>query len=123
MVKILGNYLVACAIQSLGDATGMTEHVGGRPTQLIDLLTTTLFPGAVYTSYGSLIAEHRYQPAGFTTSLGRKDVHLALDTARDGGLIPPFGDALRTALDKAVGRGHGDDDRASIAELQRPART
>lgn len=121
VVKILGNYLVACAIQSLGEATGMAEKIGVDPAQLIDLLTTTLFPGAVYASYGSLIAERRYQPAGFTTSLGRKDVHLALDAARAGGLTLPFGEALRTALDQTIAQGHGDDDWASIAELQRPA--
>lgn len=120
VVKILGNYLVACAIQSLGEASGMAEQVGVDPTQLVELLTATLFPGAVYGSYGALIAEHRYRPAGFTTHLGRKDVHLALDAAQAGGPTLPFGEALRTALDRTIARGHGDDDWASIAELQRP---
>ncbi len=120
IVKILGNYLVACAIQGLGEASGMAEQAGVDPAQLIDLLTTTLFPGPVYTAYGALIAEHRYQPAGFTTQLGRKDVHLALDAAHAGGLTLPFGEALRTALDQAIAQGHGEDDWASIAELRRP---
>lgn len=121
VVKILGNYLIACAIQSLGEVTAMAEQVGVDPTQLIDLLTATLFPGAVYASYGALIAQHSYQPAGFTTHLGRKDVHLALDAAQQNGLTLPFGEVLRTVLDQAIVRGHGDDDWASIAELQRPA--
>ncbi|WP_421075240.1 MULTISPECIES: tyrosine-type recombinase/integrase [unclassified Microbacterium] len=69
----------------------MAEQVGVSTDQLVDLLTTTLFPGAVYTSYGALIAERRYQPGGFTTRLGRKDVHLALDAARTGGLTLLFG--------------------------------
>jgi len=99
----------------------MAEQIGVHTAQLVDLLTTTLFPGAVYTSYGALIAEGRYQPGGFTTRLGRKDVHLALDAARTGGLTLPFGEALRTVLDQAIAQGHGDDDWASIAELQRPA--
>ncbi len=121
VVKILGNYLVACAIQSLGEAIGMAEGIGIEPSLLVDVLTTTLFPGVVHASYGAIIAERRYQPAGFTTRLGRKDVHLALDAAHAGGLTLPFGEALRAALDDAIARGYGDDDWASIAELQRPA--
>ncbi|MDR6875496.1 hypothetical protein J2S61_000482 [Microbacterium barkeri] len=38
----------------------MAEQVGVSTDQPVDLLTTTLFPGAVYTSYGALIAERRY---------------------------------------------------------------
>lgn len=119
VVKILGNYLIACAIQSLGEATGVAERVGVDPAQLIELLTATLFPGAVYASYGTLIAERRYRPAGFTTRLGRKDVHLALDAAQTSGHTLPFGEVLRAVLDEAIAEGHGDDDWASIAELQR----
>ena len=59
VVKILGNYRVACAIQSLGEATGIAEQVGVDSVQLVDLLSTTLFPGTIYTSYGALLAEHQ----------------------------------------------------------------
>ncbi|WP_257720802.1 NAD(P)-dependent oxidoreductase [Microbacterium sp. XT11] len=122
VVKIIGNYLIACAIQSMGEAVGVAEEVGVDPAQLVELLTSTLFPGPVYTSYGSLIAERRYRPAGFTTRLGRKDVHLALDAADTVGFDLPFGEVLRSVFEQAMEQGLGDDDWASIAELRRRER-
>lgn len=116
IVKILGNYVIACAIQSLGEAVSLAESTGVDASKLIELLTSTLFPGQVYTSYGTLIAERRYQPAGFTTALGRKDLHLALDAATDQGITLPIGELLRNVFDRAIRDGRADDDWAVIAE-------
>ncbi|NUP45209.1 MAG: NAD(P)-dependent oxidoreductase [Streptomyces sp.] len=117
-VKILGNYLIACAIQSLGEAVSLAEGAGVDSGQFVELLTSTLFPGAVHTGYGSMIAERRYQPAGFTTVLGRKDLHLALDAATDLGVPLPIGQLLRGVFDEAIAGGRGADDWAVIAEQQ-----
>ncbi|MYW06723.1 NAD(P)-dependent oxidoreductase [Streptomyces sp. SID3343] len=118
IVKILGNYLIACAIQSLGEAVSLAEGAGVDSGQFVELLTSTLFPGAVYTGYGSMIAERRYQPAGFTTALGRKDLHLALDAANDHDIPLPIGELLRAVFDQAIADGCGTDDWAAIAEQQ-----
>ncbi|MEV0254557.1 NAD(P)-dependent oxidoreductase [Streptomyces sp. NPDC050732] len=118
IVKILGNYLIACAIQSLGEAVSVAEGAGVDSGQLVELLTSTLFPGPVYTGYGSMIAERRYQPAGFTTDLGRKDLHLALDAATGQDIPLPIGELLRTVFDEAIADGRGTDDWAVIAEQQ-----
>ncbi|MFB7452709.1 NAD(P)-dependent oxidoreductase [Streptomyces sp. NPDC056194] len=118
IVKILGNYLIACAIQSLGEAVSLAEGAGVDSGQLVELLTSTLFPGPVYTGYGSMIAERRYQPAGFTTVLGRKDLHLALDAATDQGIPLPIGQLLRAVFDEAIADGRGADDWAVITEQQ-----
>ncbi|MET9373631.1 NAD(P)-dependent oxidoreductase [Streptomyces sp. NPDC002992] len=118
IVKILGNYLIACAIQSLGEAVSLAEGAGVDSGQFVELLTSTLFPGAVYTGYGSMIAERRYQPAGFTTVLGRKDLHLALDAANDHNIPLPIGQLLRAVFDQAIADGRGADDWAVIAEQQ-----
>ncbi|NUT37928.1 MAG: NAD(P)-dependent oxidoreductase [Hamadaea sp.] len=117
-VKILGNYLIACAIQSLGEAVSLAEAAGVDSGQLVELLTSTLFPGVVYTGYGSMIAERRYQPAGFTTALGRKDLHLALDAATEQSIPLPIGQLLRAVFDQAIADGHAADDWAVIAEQQ-----
>ncbi|WP_040805540.1 NAD(P)-dependent oxidoreductase [Nocardia concava] len=118
IVKILGNYLIACAIQSLGEAVSVVEGAGIDSGQFVELLTSTLFPGPVYTGYGSMIAERRYQPAGFTTTLGRKDLHLALQTAADQNIPLPIGQLLRTVFDQTIAEGHAADDWASIVEQQ-----
>ncbi|MBT2442916.1 NAD(P)-dependent oxidoreductase [Streptomyces sp. ISL-36] len=117
IVKILGNYLIACAIQSLGEAVSLAEGAGVDSGQFVELLTSTL-PGAVYAGYGSMIAERRYQPTGFSTVLGRKDLHLALDAAIDHDIPLPIGQLLQAVFDQAIAEGHGADDWAVIAEQQ-----
>ncbi|MFE3194166.1 NAD(P)-dependent oxidoreductase [Nocardia sp. NPDC059240] len=118
IVKILGNYLIACAIQAVSEAVSLAEATGVDSSQFVELLSSTLFPGPVYSGYGSMIAERRYQPAGFTTVLGRKDVHLALDAANDNDVPLPIGQLLRTVLDQAIADGRESDDWAVIAEQQ-----
>ncbi|MVU79098.1 NAD-binding protein [Nocardia sp. ET3-3] len=118
IAKILGNYLIACAIQSLGEAVGLADATGTDPGRFVELLTSTLFPGPVYAGYGSMIAERRYQPAGFTTALGRKDLHLALDAAVGQAVSLPFGELLKGVFDQAITDGHAADDWAVIAEQQ-----
>ncbi|MGW4246948.1 NAD(P)-dependent oxidoreductase [Nocardia sp. NPDC004722] len=117
-VKILGNYLIACAIQSLGEAVSVAEAAGADPGQFVELLSSTLFPGPVYSGYGSMIAEQRYQPAGFTATLGRKDVGLALDAAAGEQISLPFGDLLKDVFDQVIADGRAADDWAVIAEQQ-----
>lgn len=114
--KILGNYLVACVIESLGESIAIAERGGIDPDTLVELLTSTLFPGPVFASYGELIAHRRYRPAGFTTSLGRKDLHLALDAAAEVGARTPFGDVLRDVFEQALAQGRAEDDWAAIVE-------
>ncbi len=115
--KILGNYLVASAIQALSEAVAVGESAGLDPQQLVDLLTSTLFPGPVYSGYGSMIASRSYLPAGFTTTLGAKDVHLALDTASSLGIDLPLGEVLGDVFARALAAGHADQDWASVADL------
>ncbi|MDI2129060.1 NAD(P)-dependent oxidoreductase [Yinghuangia seranimata] len=118
IAKILGNYLIACAIQSLGEAVSVASAAGTDPGRFVELLASTLFPGPVYSGYGSMIAQRTYQPAGFTAALGRKDLHLALDAAAGQAVPLPFGELLRDVFDRTIADGHAADDWAVIAEQQ-----
>ncbi|MGV9310583.1 NAD(P)-dependent oxidoreductase [Streptomyces sp. NPDC003691] len=117
-VKVLGNYLIACAIQSLGEAVSVAEAAGADPAEFTELLSSTLFPGPVYSGYGAMIAERRYRPAGFTAALGRKDLGLALDAAAGHEVPLPFGELLREVFDQTIADGRAGDDWAVIAEQQ-----
>ena len=117
--KISSNFLLACAIESLAEACSLAEANGVRPTDLVEMLTGTLFPGPVYSGYGSMVAERRYEPAGFRLPLGLKDVGLAL-TAGAGVNVPlPFGSVLRDAFLDALAHGDGDKDWAAVAAVAR----
>jgi 3-hydroxyisobutyrate dehydrogenase-like beta-hydroxyacid dehydrogenase len=119
IAKISVNFLVACAIESMAEACTLAEANGVHTTDLIEMLTSTAFPGPVYGDYGPMVAERRYEPAGFRLPLGLKDVNLAL-TAGGGVNVPlPFGSVLRDAFLDALAHGDADKDWAAITDVSR----
>lgn len=119
VVKVAGQVLIASAIQSLSEAVAIGERGGVDAQTLVELFTSTITPGPVYTNYGGLIAAQEYAPAGFTPVLGRKDVDLARAQAASTGLRLPVGDLLSELLTDAIEAGHEHDDWASLADVQR----
>lgn len=119
VVKVAGQVLIASAIQSLSEAVSLAERGGIEAATVVELFTSTIIPGPVYTNYGALIAAETYVPAGFTTVLGRKDVDLARAEAATTGLRLPLGDLLSGLLSEAIDASHERDDWASLADMQR----
>ena len=69
VVKLSGNFLISSVIESLGEAVALTRKYGIDPHAYIDFLTSTLFSAPVYKTYGGIIADERYHPAGFKMRL------------------------------------------------------
>jgi 3-hydroxyisobutyrate dehydrogenase-like beta-hydroxyacid dehydrogenase len=119
VVKIAGNYLIASALEAMAEACALTEASGADPADLIELINNTMFPGPVYGGYGPMIAERRYDPAGFRLVLGLKDVNLALAAGADAHVPLPVGSVLRDAFLEAVGDGHAERDWAALGHIAR----
>ncbi|MFJ4591349.1 MULTISPECIES: NAD(P)-dependent oxidoreductase [unclassified Kitasatospora] len=117
--KISTNFLLACAIESMAEACSLAEAHGVRPTDLVEMFTGTLFPGPVYSGYGAMVAERRYEPAGFRLPLGLKDVGLALEAGAARNVPLPFGGILRDAFLDALAHGDADKDWAAVAAVAR----
>jgi 3-hydroxyisobutyrate dehydrogenase-like beta-hydroxyacid dehydrogenase len=83
VVKLSCNFLVASAVETMGEAVALVEKAGVDPHRFLDVVTSTLFDAPAYKTYGALIAERRFEPAQFAAPLGAKDIRLALATAED----------------------------------------
>ena len=76
--KIGANFLIASAIESLGEAFALCEGNGLDPRALHEIVTNTIFAGSpIYKNYGTQIMDKRFEP-GFQLKLGLKDIGLAL---------------------------------------------
>ena len=117
VVKLSGNFLIASVIESLGEAIALTRKYGIDPHDYVEFLTNSLFSAPIYKTYGGIIAEEKYQPAGFKLRLGLKDVRLALAAAEAVDAPLPFASMLRDHMLTAIGRGMEDLDWSSTAKL------
>ena len=118
-VKVAGNFMIAAAIESMGEAAVMVQRYGVSSADLLNVLTNTLFAAPVYKGYGALIAERRYEPAGFRLTLGLKDMRLVLEAADSARTPMPFASVLRDHLLEAVAQGQGERDWSALAEVAR----
>jgi 3-hydroxyisobutyrate dehydrogenase-like beta-hydroxyacid dehydrogenase len=110
VVKLAINFMLAAAIESMGEAAALTAAYGVEPRELFDLIGQSLFPGPVYQGYGRLIADGRFEPAGFKARLGLKDVRLALAAAEVATTPMPLASLIRDSMLEALARGEGEKE-------------
>jgi 3-hydroxyisobutyrate dehydrogenase-like beta-hydroxyacid dehydrogenase len=117
VVKLSGNFMIASMLESLGETVALVRKSGIDPHRYLDILTGSLFSAPVYRTYGALIADNKYQPAGFTMSLALKDMRLAL-AAADARMVPmPAASLVRDYLVSGVAQGQGDIDWSGLASI------
>ena len=117
LVKLSGNFLAASVIESLGEAIALVGKAGVDPLRYVDILTSTLFSGPAYRTYGGLIARGEFEPAGFAAALGLKDIRLALAAADELAVPLPVASLLRDRFLALVANGGGQLDWSAIATL------
>jgi len=117
LVKVSGNFLIASVIESLGEAMALVGKAGLDQHQYLDFLTSTLFSAPVYKTYGGLIADKKFQPAGFAAPLGLKDVRLALAAGEDLRVPLPLASLIRDRFLTLLARGGDSLDWSAISQI------
>jgi 3-hydroxyisobutyrate dehydrogenase-like beta-hydroxyacid dehydrogenase len=122
VIKLTGNFLVASAIEAMGEAFTLAQKNGIAREQIYDLFSTTLFDCPVYRLYGKLVAEERYDQAGAPLSLSHKDIGMVLGAAREALVPMPLANVVFNHVTAAMARGQGAMDWAGFArEISRNA--
>jgi len=117
LVKLSGNFLLASVIESLGEAMALLGKAGIDQRQYLDILTSTLFNVPVYKTYGGLIADGQFEPAGFAAPLGYKDIRLTLAAAEDLRVPLPLASLLRDRFLTLLAHGGDKLDWSAIGRL------
>ena len=117
LIKLSGNFLIASVIESLGEAMALVGKGGVDLQAYLDFLTSTLFTAPVYRTYGDLIAERRFEPAGFAAPLGQKDIRLALAAAETLRVPMPLASLLRDRFLTLLAQGGDALDWSAIGTL------
>jgi 3-hydroxyisobutyrate dehydrogenase-like beta-hydroxyacid dehydrogenase len=117
LVKLSGNFLLASAIEALGEALALVGKAGVDRHTFVDILTSTIFPAPAYKTYGNLIADNEFQPARFAAPLGFKDIRLTLAAAESLRVPMPLGGLLHDRFLRLLAQGGEDLDWAAIGGL------
>ena len=115
VVKLAGNFMIAAAMEAMGEASAMMRKSGVDPAAALEMLTKTLFAAPVYQGYGPIIAHGRFSPAGFRLPLGFKDINLAIQTAAEAHAPMPTASLLHDRFVSAIAKGRADLDWSAIA--------
>lgn len=114
LVKLNGNFMIACMMETFGEAFA-TIRKAGVDHHLFYEVMNELFGSPVYKNYGAAIANETYEPAGFALKLGLKDIRLGLEAANDLHSPMPFASILRDQFLAAMANGQEHYDWSSIA--------
>ncbi|MGC1310686.1 MAG: NAD(P)-dependent oxidoreductase, partial [Candidatus Acidiferrum sp.] len=117
VVKLSGNFLIGSVLESLAEALAFARKSGVDAGALMEFLTSTLFNAPVYKTYGDLIVQGKFEPAGFALPLGLKDVRLVLQAAEAANVPMPIASVVRDRFITAMARGNQDKDWSVIGRV------
>ncbi len=117
VVKLAGNFMIAATIETLGEAIALVRKSGVDPRQFVDILTGTLFAAPIYRTYGGIILDEKYLPAGFKAPLGLKDARLVLAAAEAAQVPLPIASLIRDHYLALLAGGGEELDWSALAQL------
>jgi 3-hydroxyisobutyrate dehydrogenase-like beta-hydroxyacid dehydrogenase len=117
VLKLAGNFLLVSAIEAMGEAFTLVQKYGIEPKRFLEIVNGRLIRSPIYENYGTLIADRRWEPAGFKLRHGLKDVRLALSAGDEVTTPMPLASLIHDHYLSAMARGWGDIDWAALARV------
>src|SRR5260221_10529 len=116
LAKLCGNFTILATIETMAEAMALAEKGGVPKAKLLEVLTGTLFDAAVYRTYGSILVEERFTPAGFKAPLGLKDMRLVGEAADKSRVAMPLLSLVRDHLLETIAKEGEDIDWTGIGK-------
>lgn len=103
--KAAENFGIAAIIETISEQMRIAAAQGVSSGHLAELLIETDFSARIFASYAPMIAEQRFEPAGFPLRLGQKDIGLAIMNSNGAEL--PLANLLAARMDAIIAAGEG----------------
>ncbi len=114
--KLCGNFMIAATLEAFGEAFATLRKADVPPHTFLEAMNM-LFGSPLYANYGRLIADRKFEPAGFALRLGFKDVRLLLEAAGEFAAPMPLASLIRDNFLSAMVHGQGDQDWSSVVRV------
>ncbi|MGO8957492.1 MAG: NAD(P)-dependent oxidoreductase [Streptosporangiaceae bacterium] len=116
-VKLCHNLFLGVVIQSLAEVTVLAQKAGVSRHAFLACINDSVM-GSTFTRYKSPALVNLDYHATFTSVLLRKDFDLGLAAAREHEVPMPVAALVHQIVQSLVGQGYGEQDFASVLELQ-----
>jgi 3-hydroxyisobutyrate dehydrogenase-like beta-hydroxyacid dehydrogenase len=116
VAKVCGNFMVISMIESLGEAYATLRKAGVAPEMFLEIINS-LMASPILALYGRIVAQEKFEPAGFALKLGLKDVRLVLAAAEECASPMPLASLVHDHLLSAVAQGQGELDWSSMTQV------
>jgi 3-hydroxyisobutyrate dehydrogenase-like beta-hydroxyacid dehydrogenase len=116
VAKVCGNFMIAGVIEAFGEAYATLRKAGVDPQAFLEIMNA-LFGSQVIATYGRIIAQEQFVPAGFALQLGLKDVRLVLAAAEECAAPMPLAGLVHDHLLSALAQGQGEMDWSSMTQV------
>ena len=114
--KVCGNFMIISIIEAFSEAYATLRKAGVAPQAFLEIMNTVL-SSQIIATYGRIIAEEQFEPAGFALRLGLKDVRLILATAEECAAPMPLASLMHDHLLSAMAHGQAEMDWSSMARV------
>ena len=115
-VKAANQLVVAGTLQLVAEAIVFLEAHGVPTGPAVEVLRGGLAGSTVLDRKGEAMQTRDFTP-GFRSALHHKDLGIALDAARDAGVVLPLGGVVAQLVSAVVARGDGGLDHSALLRL------
>jgi 3-hydroxyisobutyrate dehydrogenase-like beta-hydroxyacid dehydrogenase len=108
--------MIISVIEARGEAYATLRKAGVAPEAFLEIMNA-LLGSQVIANYGGIIAQEKFEPAGFALKLGLKDVRLVLAAAEECAAPMPLASLVHDHLLSALAQGQGEMDWSSMTQV------
>jgi 3-hydroxyisobutyrate dehydrogenase-like beta-hydroxyacid dehydrogenase len=114
-IKLCGNFLIASALEAIGESVNLASKSGVDAQQMWNMLTRTLFNAPVYINYSNIILQKKFEPAAFSMKLGLKDMNLVLQQAASANQPMPLASLIQKNMQHIIHKGKENIDWSAVS--------
>lgn len=111
--KVANQIIVGLTIQAVAEALTFATRAGADPAKVRDALAGGFANSRILEVHGERMIKRTFDP-GFRIRLHRKDMSLAVDSARALNLALPNAAMVEQLMNAAIARGDGDRDHSGL---------
>ena len=118
IAKVANQVAITGTFMALAEALTLAYRAGANPERVVEAIGGGVAGSWILNNRSDKMLNDNY-PLGFRTRLHRKDLGIALETAREFQVPVPIASLVATIEDALIAQGYGDEDMSNLARFVR----